>query len=96
MKRRVHVCFDGVLDAARSGAWRVFTSTLRALSRRQELEVTAIIPADRQAEFADFRGIRLVLVRQRPERPLQALAWRATRLPSMVRQLPTNAYQAGP
>ena len=56
--RRVHVCLDGVLDAAKSGGWRVFTSTLRALAKLGDLKLSAIVPDDRDSDFADVRIVQ--------------------------------------
>ena len=87
MTRPVHVCFDGVLDAAKSGGWRVFASTLRALAKLGGLQLTAIIPDDRGSDFADVRGVDFVPVSVYPTQPLRNIAWHATSLPDLVRRL---------
>src|SRR5207245_5493111 len=85
--RRVHVCLDGVLDAAKSGGWRVFTSTLRALAKLGDLKLSAIVPDDRDSDFADVRGVDFILVRVYPTQPLRNIAWHATTLPALVHRL---------
>ncbi len=87
MTDRPHVCFDGVMDAARSGGWRVLTSTLRALAQTDAVRLTVIIPRDRAEELSAVRGLSLVTVTARPEQPFAAIAWRATRLPELVKRL---------
>lgn len=87
MTRRVHVCFDGVLDAAKSGGWRVFTSTLRALAKLGTLQLSAIIPDNRSGDFADIRGVDFVPVPVYPTNPLRNIVWHATTLPGLVRRL---------
>ncbi len=73
------------MDAARSGGWRVFTSTLRALSRLGEVRLAALVPDERVGEFADLAGqVTLVPVPVSPAHPLRNLFWHATRLPTLV------------
>lgn len=92
MTHRTHVCFDGVLDAARSGGWRVFTSTLRALAHLGELRLSVILPRDRVPELDGIGGLELIPVAQRPERPLPAIVWRATKLPALLRRIGAEVF----
>lgn len=76
------------MDAAKSGAWRVFTSTLRALSRLDAVRLAAIIPADREDDFLDLENeVEIVRVGVSPTEPLRNIVWHALFLPRIVLRL---------
>jgi glycosyltransferase involved in cell wall biosynthesis len=82
------VCFDGVMDAAKSGGWRVFTSTLRALSRLGEVRLAAIVPDGRTADFSDLAStVDIVAVPVSPAQPIRNIVWHATALPRLVTRI---------
>jgi glycosyltransferase involved in cell wall biosynthesis len=86
--RALRVCFDAVVDAARSGGWQVLVNSLRELSRFDDLDITAIVPQERVEEVAEIsRRIQTFAVRTTPRRPLQNLLWHLTQLPHVTARI---------
>lgn len=82
------MCFDGVMDVAKSGVWRVFTSTLRALAMLNRVRLAAIVPCSRVADLEELGGaVEIISVPVDPGHPIRNIAWHATALPRLVRRL---------
>lgn len=85
---RPRIVFDGVMDAARSGAWRVLINIVRALAALDRFRLSVILPRDRLADFAGSEShVDLVGVTTSPGHPIRNILWHALSLPGLAKEL---------